>query len=129
MSHNTAANVYAYKGFLILEQVDKCSSARITTSVDTPDHIGQVVHDTANNLGVSKEAIELLQAIERGSDSLGTIDWLECADGTFSFGWIGNPYAIKDPADCVTSQSWQIGPYVLIPNTPPEGAMYAVDNS
>ena len=123
------AHITAYKGLIVCELLaEKSIDGAVTTSLDNPGCIGQVIHNTAENLGVSEEALALLKAVKRGHDDLGDIDWFDTSDGKASFGWLGGPYAIKDPVRCEGSSSYKISNFVTIPNDVPEGAKNAIDN-
>lgn len=123
------ARITAYKGYLVCELLAEQSvDGEVTTSLDNPGCFGQVVHDTAQHLGVSQEALALLQQVQRGTDDLGDVDWFRTSDGKASFGWIGGPYALKKPEDCEGSSSYEVLEHVVVANEVPEGAMEAVDN-
>ena len=122
------AKITAYKGIIVCELIATASvDGQVTTSLDNPGCLGQVIHDTATNLGVSAEALELLRGLPRGHDDLGDIDWFRTNDGKASFGWLGGPYAIKDPKACETSSSYEVLAHVVIPNEVPQGAKDAID--
>ena len=121
------AKVTTYKGKIVIELIAKASiPEKCHLSIDNPSCIGQVIMDTKNNLGISPEAFELLKGMRKGHDGLGDIDWFRSGD-VHTFGWLGGPYAIKDPATLETSRDWVIGDYVEIPNDVPEGAKNAID--
>lgn len=123
------ATVTAYKGILVLELLAKASIAgQVHSSLDNPDAFGQVIMNTAEHLGVSAEALALLEQIRPGHDSLGDIDWFASADGQDTFGWIGGPYALQNPAEAEASRQYRVGKHVVVPNTPAEGACQAIDN-
>lgn len=122
------AHITAYKGIIVCELLATASiKGEVTTSLDNSGVFGQVIHDTAKNLGVSAEALALLKSLPRGRDSLGDIDWFRTNDGRASFGWIGGPYAIKDPKQCEGSRQYEVLAHVVIPNDVPEGAKEAID--
>lgn len=122
------AHITAYKGLLVCELLaEKSMDGIVTTSLDNPGCIGQVIHNTAENLGVSDEALALLKTIEPGNDDLGDIDWFATSDGKASFGWLGGPYAIKKPSNCEGSSSYEVLTCVSIPNDVPEGAKQFID--
>lgn len=120
------AKLTAFEGFLVFELLVNASSEKVTTSLDRPGSIGQVIHDTKNNLGVSPEALQLLRAIPKGHDSLGEVDWFNTSDGQQSFGWIGGPRTIKRAAEVEASRDYVIGEHVVIENDVPEGACAAI---
>lgn len=122
------AHITAYKGKIVCQLLANASVAgEVTTSLDNPGVLGQMIHDTAKNLGVSAEALALLNGLPPGHDDLGDVDWFRTSDGKASFGWLGGPYSIKDPNSCETSSSYKVLEHVVIPNDVPEGAKEAID--
>lgn len=122
------AHVTAYKNLLVIELLATASIPNeVTTSLDNPSCIGQVIHDTAKNLGVSAEALELLKQVKRSNDDMGDVDWFSTSDGKASFGWLGGRYAIKSPTEIDGSSSYGIFDFVTIPNDVPAGAINAID--
>jgi len=123
------ARITAYKDIIVCELVAEASIPNeVVTTIDTPGNIGQVIMNTKEHLGVSKEALELLKTVKKGHDSLGDVDWFSTMNGAaHAFGWIGGPYAIKDPKTCEASRQYVIGEFVEIPNDVPEGAKQAID--
>ena len=86
-------------------------------------HLGSVVGGTEFTVGVSKEALELLQSIPQGVDCIGDFSWWECNDSTWgncwALSWFGPLYRILDPKTSVTARGTRIpGPrnYQLIDN-------------
>lgn len=121
------ATVTEYKGILVLELKATASSAEVATSLDRPGNIGQVIMNTRKNLGVSAEAIDLLKTVRVGHDSIGDVDWFQSsADDTF--GWLGGPFSIKNPANCEAARNFKVLSHVVIANEPAQGAMEAIDN-
>ena len=122
------AKVTAYKGKLVCELVaDKSIENEVVTTIDTPSTFGQVIMNTAKNLGVSKEALELMKTVKIGRDDLGDIDWFNSVQGDV-FGWIGGPYNIIDPAEAETARGFKILAHIEIENEVPAGAMEAIDS-
>lgn len=120
------ANITAYKGKLVCELLAKKSIDNVvTTSFDTSS-FGQIVHDTANHLGVSKEAFDLLKTVN-SCYGLGDIDWFSTRDGKFSFGWMGSPCRIVHIDRCEASHNFCLGAFIEIENNVPEGAKRAID--
>jgi hypothetical protein len=123
------AHITAYKGKLVLElRVTKSIPNEVVTNLDKPGNLGQVIMDTARNLGVSAEALELLKKVRRGHDDLGDIDWFRAGDSA-AFGWLGGIYRIADPEQVEGSSSYGTFAHVVIPNDVPEGARQAIDSS
>ena len=123
------ARITAYKGQIICELLATASSATVTTTLDNPGVFGQVIVDSKNNVGISKEAHDLLKTIKRGRDDLGELDWFKTSDNAHAFAWIGGPYTIVNPTTCESSSSYVANDdYTLIENEPPQGAMDYIDS-
>ena len=84
--------------------------------------------DSARNVGISAEALELLRKVRRGHDDLGDIDWFRTGTKA-AFCWLGGPYRIVDPNKAEGSRSFGIFEYVQIANDVPEGAKGVIDSS
>lgn len=123
------AKITAHRGILVFDLLATESSDEVATSLDRPGNMGQVIMNTAKNLGVSAEALQLLRSLKRGHDSLGDIDWFKTRDGQHAFSWLGAPHALKDPKTAETSRQYHIGGYVAIANEVPEGAKAAIDKN
>jgi hypothetical protein len=93
--------------------------------------IGCVAIDTKNMLGVSEEALKLMDTIRRGHDSLGDIDWFpwdnESGKG-HAFAWIGALYRLVHIPTCVSAQGFRNyrDACTIIPNEVPDDAMKAI---
>jgi hypothetical protein len=124
---NMHAHVTAYKGLLVLElRVEKSIENEVVSSLDKPGNLGQIIMDSAKNVGISEQALALLKTVRRGSDSLGDIDWFKSGDKAV-FGWLGGPYRIADPKVIEGSREYGIFDHVAIPNDVPAGAKEAID--
>ncbi len=127
------AKVVAYKGYLVIEcMADKSEEDTCTLSVDHPSHVGQVIHNTKNHLGVSKQAVELLERVKRSGDDLGEIDFWKSDNDTWHFSWLGGIKRIVNPTDeeCTGSNSYQVpnsSEYVSIENEVPKEAKEVID--
>lgn len=114
------AKLTAYRGLLVFNVIAKKSSAACTLTIDHPTYIGQVIHDTAKNMGISDEAIELLKAVTRSRDDLGDVDFFKCNKGKFHFSWLGGMKQTMWPNGLEGSRDWRLpalGEYVGIDNT------------
>ncbi len=76
--------------------------------VNDKGNIGSVISNTPKNLGISEEALELMQKVKRGSDGIGDIDWFKTNKHEYVFSWIGGLYRILDPSDSVTARGFSI---------------------
>lgn len=123
------AAVTAYKGILAIKLLtDHSIEGQVTTSLDTPNTFGQVIHNTQEHLGVSAEALVLLKAIKKGTGSLGKIMWFNTTDGKQSFGWIGQGACLIDPFNCLADRDYLVTDnYVLIENEVEEGDKLVID--
>jgi hypothetical protein len=122
------AEITAYKGRIVIElKAKKSIPGEVLTSLDTPRLAGQVVNDTARNLGVSKEALDLLKSVRKGDCAAGDVDWARTEEGKAVFGWKGGRCAIFSPETCESSRRFKVGGYVTIPNNVPEGARQQLD--
>lgn len=118
------AKVTEYKGKLVCELLVDHSDA-------APGSFGQIIFDTANQLGISKEAVKVLETIKAGRDAIGAVDWFESGEGLV-FGWIGGPKAVVDPADpeCLAARGYKVfpGKYLDVPNDSAQGAKDYIDS-
>lgn len=123
------AKVTAYKGKLVFELLAAGSIVdQVASSIDMPGNMGQVIMNSATNMGISDDALALLKTIPAGSDAIGDVDWFHSVQG-WVFSWFGAPYAIKDPSDSVGARGFAIRPgqFVSILNETAQGAMDAID--
>jgi hypothetical protein len=120
-------SVHAYKNYLIIDGPWDLEHADWAPAGG--DKIGCVLNDTAKNLGVSPEAIELLKTIPAGTDGIGEVMWFETESHGFAFGWLGPPSRLVDPSDAEGDRCFAVrDAYVEIPNDPPQGAVEAIDD-
>ena len=133
MKNNVKAKVVAYKGYLIIECLaDKSEKDICTLSIDNPNCIGQVIHNTKDHLGISEQAVKLLKQVKRSNDDLGEIDYWKCDDDTWHFSWLGGTKRIVNPndEDCTSSNSYEVpdaSKYISIKNEVPEEAKKIID--
>ncbi|HET8689123.1 MAG TPA: hypothetical protein VFM18_21135 [Methanosarcina sp.] len=121
------AEVTAYRGFLVLELLATNSDNTVTTALDRPGSLGHVVHDTARNLGMSKEARELLRTIRVSGDSLAEVNWFTGVDGNDHFGWLGRSRVVLKVSSAEASKGFKMLSAVEIPNEVPDGARRYID--
>lgn len=119
------AKITEYKGKLVCDLLVEQSDA-------APGSFGQVIIDTPNCLGVSKEAIALLETIRPGSDAIGAVDWFESTQGLV-FAWIGGPKSVVDPSEDggrIGARGYHVpsGGYIDIPNESDPGAKEYIDS-
>lgn len=117
------AKITEYKGKLVCDLLVEKSDA-------VPGSFGQIIFDTTNNLGISKEAIKVLEGIKPGRDAIGAVDWFESHQGLV-FSWFGGPKAVINPADpdCQGARGFRVypGKYLDIPNDSDQGAKDYID--
>ncbi len=126
MPGNLLARITAYKGTLVVEAVELDFVHPMWTPAGG-DKIGCLVGDTATFLGVSPEALLLLQSIKPGRDAIGDVMWFNANSGLSYFGWLGSNLMLLDPVVVEGDRNYVIRTYVSIPNEVPEGARAAVD--
>ena len=102
--------VFAYKGF-------------VGISADENSE-GIIAHPGNGNLGVvcdskgveiSEEALELLNRVDRGHDSLGEVDVFKANDGVIVFSWLGGYKKAFRPEEIEGSRDTNMG---LLTSTP-----------
>jgi len=120
--------VTAYEGNIIIE----------TLKPDEDDHFapvggtrfGSVLMDTKNILGMSKEAVELLKTIPRGTDCIGDVSTWKTTNGNCCFSWFGHLNRIVSIKDCVSDRDGIINvEHVTIENEPPKEAIEALQKN
>ena len=122
------ALVTAYKGRIVIElKAKKSIPGEVLTSLDHKDLDCQIINNTGKNLGVSKEALDLLKGVHRGNGAVGDVDWSRTQQGHSSFGWRGGRCAILTPEYCEASSQFKVRDCVTIPNDVPEGARRQLD--
>lgn len=126
------ARITAYKGQLVIELLTQHSiPGEVAVNECLRGDYGQLIMNTEKNLGVSQEAFAILQTLKPGSGGLpADMIWFDVQENqAFSqtFGWLGGANAIVDPEWTELDPNWQLGKYVSIPNTVPDGAKEAID--
>lgn len=122
------ARITAYKGHLVVELLARASiKDEVTTSLDRPGSFGQVVHDTARNLGVSADALALLKTLQPSGDAVSDVTWFRTDDGKASFGWLGGVNRLMDPQETESARGFALLEHVVIANDVPEGAKDYLD--
>lgn len=89
---------------------------------DTIGNMGCVVMDSAKNLSVSSEALDLMKLVRVGHDSVGDIDWWACNDGNHAFSWWGPIFRVIDVNDSISARGFRPSnslPFTEIPNELP----------
>lgn len=122
------AEITAYKGKIIFNlKVKHSIQEQVLTSQDNKSIDGHVIIDTKNNLGISKEAIELLKKVMKSKEGNGQLDWSKNALGKDVFGWKGLAQDIRSPEFLMASKKYKLLSFQDIPNNVPEGARQAID--
>lgn len=90
---------------------------------------GCVLGNTKANLGVSREALDLMRQVQRNHDAIGDLGWWWCTDDTYAFSWWGPHYRIVDVYDSEADRNFQVYPHecAIIPNDVPEKAHLVID--
>ena len=128
--------VTAYNDLIVIEPIDpeKDASSKKGWVPVGPGRLGSVLCKTKGRLGVSREAVNLLSQIQRGTDCIGDIGWWECDDGSHAFSWFGPVYRVIDPYDAIGDREYKVLPSLLqdcetIPNEVPDEAKAAIDRA
>ena len=100
--------VFAYKGVIGI-QSDPKSDALIAK----PENGGIGCVADASKVKFSKDAVDLLKTIKKGSDDLGDVDVFKANDGTVVFGWMGNYLRVVVPKESEGSREYD--PSLLAP--------------
>ena len=111
------AIITAYRRHLVFQLLAAQSVPReVKTSLDNEGCLGQTVFDSARNLGVSREAAELLKRVRTGKDPIGDLFWKAQDSGRHTFAWRGGPLVAMSPDACKGSDSFGLRAYALVPN-------------
>lgn len=119
------ARVSAHKGVLIF--IGYGPAPRDAWVPAGGGRIGCVVLDSAKNVGISPEALELLRKIPRSHDAIGDVDWWKCDDDTCAFAWLGGYRRLINAANASGSRDYVIGPHVVIENEIPDEVKTMLD--
>lgn len=122
------AKVTAYKGNIVIESV-ALNYVHPKWVPAEGGRIGCIVGDAENHLGVSEEALALLQKVKKGRVAIGDLMWFTANDGLSYFGWLGGSCFLVNAAAAEADRDYAVGKYVVIPNDVPEGARKAIDSA
>lgn len=75
--------------------------------------LGCVVLDTAHDLAISQEALDLLKGVRKNRDAIGDISWWDVQGGTSSFSWFGALFRVLDPKEIEASREWNLEAQIL----------------
>ena len=114
--------ITAYKGNYVIETLNPKSKDDVFYPVGG-SRIGSVLIDTEKYLGISKEAMKLLQTLTKVGDDIGDVDSFQDDTGKYVFAWLGDLNSVRDTTavGSRTFNAWAI-PHVVIPNKVPEWA-------
>jgi hypothetical protein len=116
------AKVTEYRGFVVIDAVGEEVEHPCWVPCDV-GRVGCMVHQTRQHLGISPEALALLQLIERSYHGIGSVS----AYGD-SFGWIGGHQRLVNPHKADIDRYFELPPHVVITNEAPEWARKYVDH-
>ena len=129
--------VVAYKGRIVLvpnepEKVISDKDPLWWPTGESRSTLGCVVGPTETELGVSQEALDLMEDIQRNHDAVGDISWWETSDGNHAFAWWGAIYRIINPDTAEADRDFHLKPSVvrsctIIPNDVPDEAKKVLD--
>ncbi|NEX63121.1 hypothetical protein [Noviherbaspirillum galbum] len=121
------AEITAHRGRLIMTLLaDHSIPGEVITSQDDPRFPGQVIIDTSRQLGISKEALQLLRKLNPGSEDVGDLNWFLVDDKPMFF-WRGGRYAVFSPDYCSVGKDFGVRGHVEIPNRVPAEARAQLD--
>lgn len=122
------AEITPYKGRIIFNlKVKNSIKNEVLTKLDHTTPLSHIIINTKKNLGISKEALALLQKVAKTNKNLGDLDWSKSHNGLDSFLWVGSAQDIKAPHDVLAAKTYKIMTHVTIDNNVPEGAVEAID--
>jgi len=104
----TKVTIKSHDGFLIIET----ENPELVHEAWHQTALGCVVCNTETNLGISKEALLILQKVKSGSDDLGDIDWFQSDNEGPVFGWLGTPKTIFHPSEIEGSQDYNPSKFI-----------------
>jgi len=128
--------VTAYKGLIVIEPIEpeRGASTKKGWVPIGPGRLGSVLCKTKGQLGVSREAFNLLRQVPRGTDCIGDLGWWECGDGSHAFSWFGSAYRVINPSKAIGDREYKVSPALLrdcetILNEVPDEAKAAIDGA
>lgn len=111
------AVITAYRQHLVIQLLVAHSiPGEVKTSLDNAGCLGQTVLDSGANLGISREALELLKSVKRGKDPVGDLYWKAKETGRCIFAWRGAPVVAISPDTCKASDFFAIHAHTVVPN-------------
>lgn len=118
----------SYRGIIVCQLLaTKSVEGEVTTSFDTQS-FGQLVHNTKEHLGMSASARDLLATVKTSRDAIGDVMWFDTHDSKRTFGWIGGPYALKDPKQVEGDRDYKVtDDFVTIEDDVPQQAKDIID--
>jgi hypothetical protein len=93
--------VFTHKGYIGIMSDVKAEG--LLNNPSQPGQLGFVVD--ANSVDIQPEALELLNKIKKGHDSLGDIDVFSAGDKVV-FSWLGGPLSLIDPKSATGSRDY-----------------------
>jgi hypothetical protein len=112
--------VYAHNGKIVV-----CPSSIKETKEFIPSggmRFGSILLDSKKNLGVSEEALALMEKVPVNGDCCGDLDWFKCDDKKYAFGWFGALNRVVNPNDSEAARNFRAyrTECTIIPNDVPE---------
>ena len=91
--------------------------------------LGCVLGNSQTMLGISAEAIKLMETVKRNHDAVGDLGWWKCDDGSYAFSWWGPIFRIVDPGTAEGDRDFRVheGQYIKIVNQVPLEAKKVID--
>jgi len=91
----TKVTITAYNGFLIIETREP----ELAHEDWHQTALGCIICNTDTSLGISKEALVLLEEVKAGTDDLGDVIWFQSDNAGPTFTWAGTPKTIYHPSE------------------------------
>lgn len=122
------ARVSAYRNRLVVELlITQSIIGEAKTSLDHPGAEGQTILNSKLHLGVSSEALAMLQKVVPGTEPVGDVFWKQSANGNSIFAWRGGPIAAFHPRLAKGASTFGVGDFFLVPNDPSDKARAVVE--
>ncbi len=121
--------VVAYKNHLVMiPQEPEKGIGKGWYPTGSEDRLGCVLTDSKKNLGISKQALQIMQQVKRNQDAVGDLGWWRCDNGKYAFSWWGALYRIIDlKAEGARDFQVHSDQCTVIRNTVPKAAKLAID--
>jgi len=100
--------VIAYQGKIVLMPIDPEKGVNEDWWPTSDTRGGCVIGDSKKQLGVSEEALELMEQVKRNHDDVGDLGWWKCTDGKYAFSWWGAIYRVINVDGSEASRDFRV---------------------